>query len=70
MNCPYCNQEMESGFLQGWCMGWATRKHKFVFVPGKDELLLANNKLKPCAFSAYLCRDCHKVTFNFIDKLR
>ena len=44
MNCPFCNGEMEEGFLQGMRrVAWVKKKHKITLLPKEGEILLENN---------------------------
>ncbi|RBP61068.1 hypothetical protein DES36_11567 [Alkalibaculum bacchi] len=67
MKCPYCNVEMESGFLQSNSgIFWSPRKHQVFITPThEDEILLANGFLKGSAVSASCCRNCQKIILDY-----
>lgn len=65
MICPNCHKEMEPGYLQGHDMLWAKRVHKGLLVPGNGEFLVSRRNFIPQCFNAYICRNCHKIIFNF-----
>lgn len=67
MKCPYCDLEMESGFLQSSSeIFWGPRKHKAFFTPThEDEVLLANGFLTGSAVIANCCRNCQKLILNY-----
>ncbi|MEA5085575.1 MAG: PF20097 family protein [Lachnospiraceae bacterium] len=61
MKCPYCNEEMELGYLQSsHSMFWGAEKHKHMFRPSakKGELAMAIN-LWGCYVETYLCKKCN-----------
>ena len=44
MRCPYCNDEMEQGLLQGMRrVAWVKKQHKVSLLPRQGEILLENN---------------------------
>ncbi len=70
MICPYCNKEMEIGYLQtGPRIAWTKKIHKFSLLPKQDEIMLENNVLKGSNFHAYICKHCKKVLFDYSDKV-
>ena len=57
MKCPYCQQEMEKGFLQSRDgLGWRTKPH---FVPALAGIF-AEVRLGPCVL-VFRCKDCRKL---------
>ncbi len=69
MNCPYCNQEMENGFLQtGNKIAWTKKIHKFSLLHKEGEVMLENNVFKAINFPAYICNNCKKVLLDYSDK--
>ena len=44
MKCPYCNEEMEQGYLQAMRrVAWVKQIHKVSLLPKQGEVLLENN---------------------------
>lgn len=63
MKCPYCNKEMESGFIQ--CrdgVTWTPKKQLVAALSflGKGSLHLASNTV-----CAYKCGECKKVIIDY-----
>lgn len=61
MKCPYCNEEMELGYLQSsHSMFWGVTKHKFIFRPKKKdgEIPIPISALG-CYVETHLCRKCN-----------
>ena len=62
MICPYCGKEMEKGFLQASrCIFFGEKKHKLSFLPGKDDLEVAQGTANGAFAEAYYCDACGKV---------
>lgn len=69
MKCPYCNNEMESGLLQGMHrVAWVKKKHKLSLFPKQGEILLENNEFKDFVLSAQICKKCRKIVVDYSDK--
>lgn len=69
MKYPYCNNEMESGLLQGMRrVAWVKKKHKLSLLPKQGEILLDNNKFKDFVLSAQICKQCRKIVVDYSDK--
>lgn len=69
MRCPYCNEEMEQGYLQTMQrIAWTKKIHKISLLPKDGEVLLENNTFKGANFQAYICKQCKKVLFDYSDK--
>ncbi len=65
MKCPYCNQEMENGFVQSARdIFWGGKKHKLFFKPSNDNEFIIADGWNGCVISAYCCRDCEKIIIN------
>lgn len=73
MNCPYCNWEMEEGYIQSpieifWNKG--SKRH----ILGRSELhenavmLSKYSFVKGSAVRSYLCRNCKKVIIDYSEK--
>ncbi len=66
MLCPYCQEEMENGFLQaGNILVWVKKKHYFSLLPREDEVLLDKNYLTGVFLPSWLCRRCKKVITEY-----
>ncbi len=72
MKCPYCNKEMESGFIQ--CRDGVTWTPKKQLIPalsvlGKGSLSLANGAAdNPNTVYAFKCAECKKVVIDYSSK--
>ena len=73
MNCPYCNQEMEDGIIQGrdelsWKKG--TKRPLFGRAMFHDDSVVLSelSYIKGAAVIAYLCRSCKKVIIDYSDE--
>ena len=68
MKCPYCNNEMEKGFIQtGNRIAWTKQQHKFSLLPKEGEVMLGNNMYKGVNFPAYICKKYKKVLLDYSD---
>lgn len=69
MNCPYCSNEMEQGFLQGMRrVSWVKNQHKVSLLPKQGEVLLENNTFKDFVFPASICKKRKKLVVDYSDK--
>ncbi|NMA84008.1 MAG: hypothetical protein GX962_09120 [Epulopiscium sp.] len=69
MKCPFCNNEMEQGFLQGMRrVAWVKNQHKVSLLPKQGEILLENNTFRDFVFSAWICKKCKKIVVDYSDK--
>ncbi|MBR2412906.1 MAG: hypothetical protein IKB13_00205 [Clostridia bacterium] len=69
MNCPYCNNEMEIGYIQ--CrdgVHWTPKKQLVAALSflGKDSISLANGAADNAnTVFAYKCGACEKVIIDY-----
>ena len=65
MNCPYCEQEMEKGFVQANTseLFWSKNKSKVFFIPSEDDEPLTQN-LFVTGIEAHRCYSCKKILIN------
>ncbi|QIB69682.1 hypothetical protein Ami103574_10270 [Aminipila butyrica] len=69
MKCPYCNNEMEQGLLQGMRrIAWVKKQHKLSLLPEQDEIMLENNSFSDFTLSASICKKCKKIVVDYGDK--
>ena len=70
MQCPYCNQEMEKGFIQSARPFMFTLKMKGIFLikDTKDISLSTDNFSNPHC-EAYHCTQCKKVLIEYDQNL-
>jgi len=66
MKCPYCDNEMETGYLQaGQYLIWTPEPHKLSFnlrKDGKDiELIRKPLSVQPPYIKASCCRKCEYI---------
>ncbi len=63
MLCPYCNAEMQKGYVHGGKLEtpiWSPKPEKMTVLPGKNDLWIGepgSHMLPP----AYYCRACRKI---------
>ena len=68
MICPYCNAEMESGFLQGGhSIIWTPKPHKISLLPRQDgrDVVLASDPLTSAKAPSYKCDKCRKIIVEY-----
>ena len=68
MKCPYCQKNMEKGFIQ--CrdgIHWTPKKQLVAALSefGKDSVSLENGVGNNRAVYAYHCADCKKVIIDY-----
>lgn len=69
MKCPYCNKDMESGYIQ--CrdgVTWTPKKQPVAALSffGKDSVSLANGAAENSrTVYAYKCGECKKVIIDY-----
>lgn len=58
--CPYCGNEMQSGFLQsGKPIMWAEDEKSLSFLPsGDSEYQVSRGLLEGCFAETYFCKNC------------
>lgn len=63
MKCPYCNEEMEKGYIQSARpIFWGEEKHKISFQPNRDkEFTISKGFLTGCTVESYYCINCKKL---------
>lgn len=63
MNCPYCNLNMEKGYLQSSHPAfWAEKKKKLFFTPDEVGDIKVTVGIWNGSFSdAWVCRKCKKM---------
>ncbi|MBE5773687.1 MAG: hypothetical protein E7337_07110 [Clostridiales bacterium] len=71
MKCPYCDDEMINGVVQG-ARGFffATERHGFWMRPNtkKGEVMLSSENWFVPTCTAYHCPNCKKVVFDYAQK--
>ncbi|MGI6766423.1 MAG: PF20097 family protein [Lentihominibacter sp.] len=62
MNCPYCGKEMEEGYLQA-ARGifFGKKKHKISFLPGQEDVKVAQDTGMGAFARSYYCGDCEII---------
>ncbi len=69
MKCPFCEKDMEKGFLQsGNLMVWVKKKHMVSLLPKEGEVVLDRNYLTGAAVPAWICRPCRKIVAEYEEK--
>lgn len=58
--CPYCGNEMQSGYLQsGKPIIWAAEEKSLVFSASRDnEYTVSHGLLEGCFAETYFCKNC------------
>ena len=74
MNCPYCNKEMQKGYIQ--CrdgLHWTPKKQKIAALAGmgRGAILIGNDdSLVPNTSAvAYHCEECEFIMIPYGNKL-
>ena len=67
MHCPYCQREMESGFIQSRNEIIFSVKEKSLAVPirKKGDIRLTTNPIPPSVCTAWNCKVCHKILLDY-----
>lgn len=70
MKCPFCNGEMEHGFVTaGVSLKWQMKKKKVTLNPYPDkkkgEFVFSYNPLGGAAAEGYICRECKKIIIGY-----
>ena len=71
MKCPYCEREMEQGYIQ--CrdgVTWTAKRQPIAALSsfGKDSVSLANGAAKHSrTVFAHRCRNCKKVIIEYLE---
>ena len=72
MNCPYCGNEMESGYVQSRDGIIYTAKEKTSPFPswfiGKNDIRLTHGLTAPTTCCAQRCSTCRKVIIEYSEK--
>lgn len=69
MKCPYCNAEMERGYVQSRSeIFWSRKIRKLLSSPKEEEgdaaITDPLNLLYTANENSYLCRNCNKVIID------
>lgn len=69
MKCPYCNQEMENGYITSDAnfIAWRKEKHESAWVRKGEGIQLARNILGGAVSvnNAYCCNSCKKIVIDY-----
>ena len=73
MKCPYCEKEMEQGFIQSQHeISWKKGDKRPLFGRAQfhegSVILSELSFMKGSAVTAFLCRDCQKVIIDYSDE--
>lgn len=62
MKCPYCEQDMEPGYVQSYKpVFWVREKRQLPLRAKKDDILIYDSSWDEENGRAYLCRACGKM---------
>lgn len=67
MKCPYCDSEMERGFLQGpKGVFWSDKARRLDFYPRelRGDIVIAGEWERSSGDDAWLCRKCGKLVVD------
>ena len=68
MNCPYCGNEMQPGYVQSSrAFFFATEQHSILYRPNRKKgefCLSSQNFISPICI-AYHCAQCKKVILDY-----
>lgn len=67
MKCPYCENDMEQGYIQGpRGVFWSAKGRNFFFFPHrvKGDVVIAGAYEGSSGQNAYLCRSCGKIIID------
>lgn len=67
MKCPYCQNEMENGFIQsGRNILWTEKKHIISTNPkNENDFIIASNPLGGATIKGFCCRKCRKLVIEY-----
>ena len=67
MNCPKCNCDMQSGYLQaGPVIAFNKHLHKVSLNPKHEEdVMIHKSAVKASNFNGYICKKCGLVVFDY-----
>ncbi len=69
MLCPFCQEKMEKGFLQGGqILVWVKKKHYLSLLPKEGEVLLDRKYLDNCTLPSWICKRCRRVITEYEEK--
>lgn len=71
MDCPYCNSEMEKGYINtdGRYIAWRKEKHESAKVKKNEEgIQLGKKYVSACNLeNAYCCKTCKKIIIEYTE---
>lgn len=73
MKCPFCNNEMEHGFVTaGVSLKWQKKKKKITINPYPNkkngEFVFAYNPFGGAASEGSFCKKCKKIIINYVEE--
>lgn len=72
MKCPYCNQEIENGYItsNARAIAWRKEKYESALVKKGNGIQLSYNLLGGTATikNAYCCKYCKKIIIDYSEK--
>lgn len=72
MKCPFCNREMENGYLTSDARAIAWRKEKYepAIIRKGDGIQLARNPFGGAVAiaNAFCCQECKRIVIDYSDK--
>lgn len=68
VKCPYCNENMVRGVIQGGRgVFWAKKEKKIPTIPpiSNDAIMLTGGIVGEMSIEAYKCEKCKKIIINY-----
>lgn len=68
MKCPYCNREMESGYIisDGRALAWRKEKYESAIVKQENGIQLSHSFFGAATIKdVYCCKECKKIMFDY-----
>lgn len=72
MKCPYCDKEMEEGYItsDARCIAWRKERYESAWVSKKsDGIQLSRTFAGAVALDhAYCCKKCKKIIIDYLEE--
>lgn len=68
MKCPYCNEEMENGYItsDARAIAWRKEKYESAVVRKGDGIQLRNTMGNAATLAnSYCCKTCQKIIIDY-----
>lgn len=72
MKCPYCQQDMDIGFItsDARAIAWRKEKYESAIVKNENGVQLSRNVLGGASTinNSYCCRSCKKIIIDYSEE--